>query len=152
MVCECGETKSEEVAALGHDWQDATCTEPKKCKRCGETSGSALGHTDGVKCERCGKVLFETLTYSGQGDKTITNINIPSGRYVIKGHFSSPVESDFIRAELYDDSGEDIARVDALVHETPIDSEDTFDSSVQNGYIKINTANDGKWTITIDAF
>ncbi len=31
---------------LGHDWADATCTDPKTCKRdgCGATEGKALGH------------------------------------------------------------------------------------------------------------
>ncbi len=35
------------VEALDHDWADATCTEPKTCKRegCGVTEGEALGHT-----------------------------------------------------------------------------------------------------------
>lgn len=37
----CGETRGE---ALGHDWKDATCTEPKTCSRCDETKGKALGH------------------------------------------------------------------------------------------------------------
>ena len=32
------------IAALGHDWKAATCTDPKTCKRCGETEGAALGH------------------------------------------------------------------------------------------------------------
>ncbi len=56
--------------SLGHDYEDATCTKPKTCSRCGGTSGNALGHTsttwksvdDGVnnlshyrECERCGK-------------------------------------------------------------------------------------------------
>ncbi len=27
-----------------HDWADATCTAPKTCKKCGITSGNALGH------------------------------------------------------------------------------------------------------------
>ncbi len=27
-----------------HDWQEATCTEPKTCKLCGTTEGVALGH------------------------------------------------------------------------------------------------------------
>lgn len=27
-----------------HDWKDATCTEPKTCKRCGKESGNPLGH------------------------------------------------------------------------------------------------------------
>ena len=32
--------------ALGHDWADATCTEPKTCRRdgCGATEGGPLGH------------------------------------------------------------------------------------------------------------
>ena len=28
-----------------HEWDDATCTEPKTCSKCGETEGEALGHT-----------------------------------------------------------------------------------------------------------
>ncbi len=55
-VCECGKLYSDEactkeitkedtvVKATGHDWKDATCTEPKTCKTCGETEGEALGH------------------------------------------------------------------------------------------------------------
>lgn len=30
---------------LAHDWKDATCTEPRTCKVCGETEGEPLGHT-----------------------------------------------------------------------------------------------------------
>ena len=30
---------------LPHDWQDATCVEPKTCSKCGKTKGKALGHT-----------------------------------------------------------------------------------------------------------
>ena len=49
----CGETEGE---ALGHKWNDATCTTPKTCSVCGETEGDALGHdfVDG-KCSRCGE-------------------------------------------------------------------------------------------------
>ena len=28
----------------GHDWKEATCTDPKTCSRCGDTEGTALGH------------------------------------------------------------------------------------------------------------
>ena len=37
--------------ALGHDWADATCTAPKTCKRagCGASEGEALGHTEGTE-------------------------------------------------------------------------------------------------------
>ena len=32
------------VPALGHDWAEATCTQPKTCQRCDATEGEALGH------------------------------------------------------------------------------------------------------------
>lgn len=41
-VCtKCGRTRGE---ALGHDWQEADCISPETCTRCGETQGGALGH------------------------------------------------------------------------------------------------------------
>lgn len=47
-TCEvCGELSTDTFAigeALGHDWKDATCTEPKTCERCEVTEGEALGH------------------------------------------------------------------------------------------------------------
>lgn len=39
---ECGKTKGE---ALGHKWQDATCTTPKTCSVCKATEGNPLDHT-----------------------------------------------------------------------------------------------------------
>ena len=36
MLCGC---------CLSHEWQEATCTEPKTCSKCGKTEGEALGHT-----------------------------------------------------------------------------------------------------------
>ena len=49
------------IPALGHDWKDATCTDPKTCSRCGATDGAALGHswkdatcTAPKTCDRCG--------------------------------------------------------------------------------------------------
>ncbi len=37
----CGETRGD---ALGHDYGEATCTEPETCSRCDDTRGDALGH------------------------------------------------------------------------------------------------------------
>lgn len=59
-----------------HDWQDATCSTPKTCSKCGETEGDVVAHiqgeweivteatysTPGVKkayCTLCGEVLAE---------------------------------------------------------------------------------------------
>ena len=41
-TCECGETVG---TALGHSWVDATCTAPKTCSACGETEGKVADHT-----------------------------------------------------------------------------------------------------------
>jgi len=44
-----------------HVWNEATCLEPKTCKKCGETEGEPLGHewieatfTEPMTCSRCG--------------------------------------------------------------------------------------------------
>lgn len=44
----------------GHKYSKATCTQPKTCGRCGQTSGNSLGHnfsnatcTKGASCSRC---------------------------------------------------------------------------------------------------
>ena len=54
---ECGASDS----VHNHEWQDATCTEPRTCITCGETDGSPLGHEwmeatceDPLTCNRCG--------------------------------------------------------------------------------------------------
>ncbi|MBQ8388488.1 MAG: hypothetical protein IJX46_06160 [Clostridia bacterium] len=46
---ECGETETSAVAALAHDWSEATCTSPKTCKNCSATEGEALPHTYAVE-------------------------------------------------------------------------------------------------------
>ena len=66
------------IAALGHDWKDATCTEPKTCKTCGATEGEALGHdwadatcTEPKTCKTCGATEGEALGHDWQ-DATCT--------------------------------------------------------------------------------
>ena len=70
------------MAACGcnHQWQDATCTAPKTCGKCGETDGEPAGHTtkewmisavntdaltmtQDLPCEVCGEIT-ETNTVS----------------------------------------------------------------------------------------
>ena len=41
-----------------HAWNSATCTAPKTCSKCGNTSGEALGHTtESGTCTRCGETF-----------------------------------------------------------------------------------------------
>ncbi len=51
-----------------HDWEDATCTDPKTCSECGLTEGEKLGHdwldptcTDPKTCTQCGKERGDAL-------------------------------------------------------------------------------------------
>lgn len=58
QVCKiCGHTEK----PLGHEWEEATCTQAKTCRRCNATSGEPLGHewaeascTEAQTCKRCG--------------------------------------------------------------------------------------------------
>lgn len=58
------------LSACGHEheWEDATCTEPKTCSKCGETEGEALEHTwieanyqEPKTCSVCGTTEGEPL-------------------------------------------------------------------------------------------
>ena len=47
-TCPCGDRYADNtVAALGHDWLDATCQSPKTCKRCGLEEGDPAPHSFG---------------------------------------------------------------------------------------------------------
>ena len=154
--CSCGETKTVEIAALGHDWKDATCTEPTTCTRCNVTSGSALGHTNTAKCERCGKVLFETLQFSNRGDDIFTDIQLPEGKFKISmtSELDATEVSDLIFVYLYD--AEDNRVVLISGHPTKFNGfsdsdQTTFDGPVTGGRIEVETENSISWTITIEA-
>lgn len=58
------------LSACGHEheWERATCTEPRECISCGETDGEPKGHdwidateTSPRTCDRCGKTEGEVL-------------------------------------------------------------------------------------------
>lgn len=63
------------IAATGHSYQDATCTNPKTCNNCGVTEGSAVDHSydyDG-KCTECGTVIPEATEYITFNDAFLEN-------------------------------------------------------------------------------
>ncbi len=41
----CDEVETSSIEALGHDWNEATCSTPKICSRCSATEGTASAHT-----------------------------------------------------------------------------------------------------------
>ena len=150
----CGETKTEDIAALGHDFQDATCTEPMKCKLCGETSGSALGHTGGAKCSRCGKITFEPLTYSGSGFDSI-NFSVPEGNYIV--HYKASRTStglggfQFI-AKLYYENGDLASQNMITIDPNSSAEQQTRFTGPMDSRIDIDAHNDVSWTVTIEAY
>ena len=80
----CGDQyRSDIVAALGHDYADATCTEPQICNRCGKSSGNALGHSYGSW-----KTVSEaTCTQKGQEKRNCVRCDHYETRSVnAKGH------------------------------------------------------------------
>ena len=69
----CGATKKDDIVReTGHSWVNATCTTPKTCSACSETSGEALGHdmtvaatcTTPLSCSRCDYTEGEALGHT----------------------------------------------------------------------------------------
>ena len=83
--CECGHIEiGSYVAALEHDYEDATCIAPATCGRCGKTTDKPLGHnevvdaavaptctttglTEGKHCDRCGETLVAQTVVDALG-------------------------------------------------------------------------------------
>ena len=41
----CSESETSPIEALGHDWEQASCTSPQTCKSCGEVIGTTASHS-----------------------------------------------------------------------------------------------------------
>ena len=85
---------SDSMDECSHVWNSATCTEPKKCEKCQETEGTALGHTtDSGVCSRCGE-RFSSWEVGEYTDE----FNQPTGKkYTIvdgNGTFSNSATSN----------------------------------------------------------
>ena len=84
---------------LKHEWQEATCTEPRTCMIGGETEGEPLGHkweeatcTEPKICSVCGKTEGEAL-----GHGILTKASYQQGAVcTVCGHtIGEPLEADF---------------------------------------------------------
>jgi hypothetical protein len=151
--CEgCGATAHSEYLATGHNYFDATCSSPRKCKTCGKTFGNDLGHTSGgTKCSRCGAVTFKTLTYSGKGSKTISNINLPKGTFRITCTMLS--NGGLWSISFLGSSAGNLIFCDYNVGASSVE---TINGPYSNGTLVINAntdyqGNSSSWKITIEA-
>ena len=75
----CGETETSAIEALGHDWNEATCSTPKTCKICSATEGVVLDHipnaddgdcTTAITCSVCGEITTEANASHTGGSAT----------------------------------------------------------------------------------
>ena len=86
-TCACGDTyKSDEKAALGHSWIDATCDTPKTCRVCKLTEGSPLDH-----------VITEWTVAPTCTEKGYTFYSCDCG-YEIVGNYTDPIGHSWTEA------------------------------------------------------
>jgi len=86
LCTECSEESLRPLEKTGHVYTPSTCTEPKRCQNCGESSGSPLGHSlEGDVCTRCGLTAFEPRTFSGTGRAVLTGIRVSEGNCLLTG-------------------------------------------------------------------
>lgn len=154
----CGHSYRDDIKETGHNYSSATCTEAKKCKVCGKTSGSALGHTtvnslgvsmSGTKCARCGKIIFETLSYSGTGSKVI-DYSLPKGKFQITVTMTSGEGSVDVKVHYGSYSYKWLYVSNAGESEV-----DSLEGEVFSGTIVVNASDsyfgESSWKITIKA-
>lgn len=98
---ECGESVG---TALGHSWSDATCEIPQKCSRCSETQGEALGHTTEVGvCKNCSEYQGKEIV-----KELLDNINKAANlyqnaeNYIISNMYSEKAAVSAIKSKLED--------------------------------------------------
>lgn len=113
---ECGETSGE---PLGHKYSEATCTEAKTCKACGETLGEALGHTTDVgKCTRCNNYVNESIVKKEIGNliKSVTeNINLATS-YINKANYESLSDSFIKFTQSYNELKATEEKMDNIIY------------------------------------
>lgn len=63
-----------------HNWEKATCTEPKTCTICKETDGEELGHSyKDNKCENCDSIVSINVTLPEFDESPINITNYVNG-------------------------------------------------------------------------
>lgn len=88
---------------MSHEWQEATCTEPRTCSVCGETEGEALGHTwieatcsEPRHCSVCGETEGEALEHT----LTEADYQQPATCEVCGKTVGEPLQAEFEKYEL----------------------------------------------------
>lgn len=110
--CSCGETKTEILSVLSHEFSEANCTSPQVCANCGVQQGERLGHSlQGNTCTRCKKkvtapiyvlgteLLFDEPREGIQQKLGTPTETITEGGFVSLVYASSPLELTIIQTD-----------------------------------------------------
>ena len=88
----CETIENEPIPATGHNWEEATCTEPKTCTVCYTTEGAALGHNyiNGV-CARCGANRLPAVVFQNDisDEWPLISVNMNVRRWATSIHLNS---------------------------------------------------------------
>ncbi len=112
----CGAEFTEEIPALGHDYNAASCTEPQICNRCGAQGQGALGHQDDGSgfCGNCGEQLVFDLAGSIGAPLTDSKHSFVYGysgsawlniRWYAVNNTGKEIQKFRVTAKVYDGSG-----------------------------------------------
>lgn len=150
----CNTTRTDTVPAKGHTWESATCTSPESCSVCDKSRGTALGHTTRLAiCDRCGHNSFSTLTFSGTGSVTFSDISFLKYGYNIDYTVSSGNEVGLITVKLFPDASSSAYELslNKVIYAgwTNATFDDYFVGSFANGLIIVEADEHISWTITI---
>ena len=131
--------------------------EEKNCSSCGKSISK-----DAAFCEHCGAsqndeqptTSFEPLSFSGTGQKTFRDINIPAGNYVRIG--TATLQGDYggsFNVTLRNSNGNTTAYWYDGVYsgQKSVEKMQPFAGPIKGGYLEIATDDDISWTITIEA-
>ena len=105
-TCTCGDTYvSDEVAALGHSWVDATVEAPKTCSVCGATEGTALTAVAQIG-EQKYETLAEAVAAAQSGDTVVLVENaVLTERLTISKSITLNLNGKTVTADFHDDYG-----------------------------------------------
>lgn len=142
-------------SACTHTWKDATCTDAKKCTKCGKTESAALGHSFSnatckapKTCKRCGKTEGSKGDHKYElgndaadvcktcGDKTFMTYSVNAVKYMLemmKNPSSTQIYS--IYAGYYDREYSDYDEGHYLAVIIDVSAENSFGGSVREDFI-----------------
>lgn len=133
--------------------------EEKDCSSCGKSISK-----DASFCEHCGAATsgeqasapFETLSFSGKGQKAFSGINVPAGNYVLVG--TATINGDRYSFSSFDVELKDTDHPYAAWwvgsvsgDNKSVEKMEPFQGPINGGVLEVEAEDSVSWTITIEA-